>query len=259
MNKAIIILLAALAFGCSQQKQITSKEKPVHRYTTVYEGNRIVRYSAHQPDSVYESQQRLEAPKPESRVEVKRPEIAALPYQRSTALKEPKKKAKRFSSVSAIKEVTRTVQRIAKEKKKRTPGGQMVWLGLLMLIIAAVLVGIGIALAWGDEEIAVILLIAGLLAFLTGLIFLIIGLIRSIQENRSKVKAAKRGVNDQHIRTGSFWSLIGLAILVLVGGIFLMNEIAFVGLVVAGIGFVSLVIVTIRLIKVIRHNRHLKE
>ena len=47
-----IIFIACLAMACSQQKSISKqKAEPVHRYSTIYQGNRVITYQKELPDS----------------------------------------------------------------------------------------------------------------------------------------------------------------------------------------------------------------
>ena len=187
LKKLLIPLIAILAISCSQTKEVTSVQpdaEQTHRYKTVYEGNRIIKYDANLDDNQPIPQQDVIAHSvPNVEIRTKRKKVDNLTYDNHAERSGKKFKKKRLSKISSVSDDT----------ESEAGGG---WLDQNPGAFGLILYGGAILFFW-------IPIFAGLLG-LAALVFAIIGAVE---------KNSKRDLVFSWVVIGLF--ILGFIILIL--------------------------------------------
>jgi hypothetical protein len=182
MKNIILACLAVLAIGCTQQKAIVqSPQLENHRYSTVYEGNKIITYEKqleHDVTSVHH--QIITVPKEDVVLVVPKPEkLAALP----TLTKRINNARRNESLAKDFKKSVLVGLMQAKEnsvKKADADGGNMGFglTGFVLILSSFILFIVGFGLAWGGSVLGAVIIILSFAAIITGIVMSIVGIVQ---------------------------------------------------------------------------------
>ena len=175
MRLTILILLAALAISCSQHKSVTSSSETRHRYTTVYQGNKIIRYDC-QPRSGSDNvpSDHLTTSLPKAGVTIERKGIEALPTGKfRKRWKSSQIAGDAFAYASADSHAAG-----AGESQDTTAissrGGANIGIGILLIIVALPVFLYGLVFfAWGLFLIGILVMLLGIGALIFGIILIV--------------------------------------------------------------------------------------
>ena len=190
-KRFFIPLLALIAMSCSQSKEVTQIERrseQVHRYKTVYEGNRIIRHDAveqQEPEPILDSRQ-ISHSIPDTELSVEKPTVQRLEQTERSSAKEWKFRSGRVDkSKSKVK--------VKSEADSESGGG---WVGENPGAFGLILYGGAVLFFW-------LPILAGLLG-LAALVFAIIGAVE---------KNSQRDVVFSWVVIGLF--LLGLLLIII--------------------------------------------
>lgn len=178
MKTLPIIIMVFLAIGCSQQKQVTTaptNETVNHRYMTVYEGNRILKYGPMETVSDQNSSrpQAISISASTSEMKIKPTKIERL---------QRKKFAKRkmmvgysiqkgASGLNTVPDSPSSARAKANGHSASQRGGANIGIGILLIIVSIPIFLYGLVIAaWGVYLIGIGLMLLGIAALVYGIV-----------------------------------------------------------------------------------------
>jgi len=190
-NLLLLAGLAMLVISCSQNKQTTTykEAEDVHRYSTVYEGNRIIKY---EKEAVSEEMEEPSVPNyavVETAVNVPKPAIQPLPDVVRKPLDASTTNATDKSNKSLLEHIKSSFQiKVGRDEKTQSTnaesGPKFGIIGFSLIMVAIVLFIVVLVLylspstiwefVW-PQFIVLILSLISIAAFIVGTIFSIIG------------------------------------------------------------------------------------
>ncbi len=182
MKNILVVCAFLLAVGCAQQKQAVKQTEVKHRYSTVLEGNKIIRYDKKEaePTKTTHENYRIAAQTPTAQIEVPKVKVEPLPQVAARQNTSAQKSKKRFVAIMKDVAINRT---FSPPPPDGDATGREGTVGFSLVLGSFVLLLIGVIVAIGLSETALltgaVLFVLSFAAFITGVIFSIIGVVKN--------------------------------------------------------------------------------